>query len=63
MASRIYTIAELDRMRAALFKKYPAGSYVPSDRAREIELVLQTHIINGTDPAAIEAAQAAGTLL
>jgi hypothetical protein len=56
MASRIYTIAELDRMRAALFKKYPSGSYVPADRAREIELVLQTHIINGTDPAALEAA-------
>jgi hypothetical protein len=55
MASRIYTIAELDRMRSALFKKYPAGSYVPADRMREIELVLQTHIINGTDPAALEA--------
>lgn len=56
MANRKYSLAELDRMRAALMARYPKDvSYVPADRAREIELHLQTHILNGTEPEEIEA--------
>lgn len=55
MATRKYTPAELDRMRDALHERYPKGpSYVPADRAREVEDHLRTHILNGTEPEELE---------
>lgn len=54
--NRKYSVAEIDRMRSAIFfiLTPPLMPYQEQDRKEEIERHLRTYMANGTEPAELE---------
>lgn len=57
MIERAYTVWDIERMRCAVdWLHRPNGPYLPEARRKEIEELLRTYMLNGTDPDELEAA-------